>query len=336
MGKKPKILVVGSFVMDQIVTTRVFPRQGQTILAERFNKAPGGKGANQAVQMARLGAQVTMCGKLGHDANGDEMRRTCEEAGIDTSCILYDDNAASGCSVIILEEQPNGGTENRILVVPGANMTITPEDVAFLKDRIAEFDLVVLQLEIPMEINTIVAKYAHDKGVPVMLNPAPSAPLPEELLACLTYLSPNEHEARDLSGVAIGPRGQPRRRGLRPRRRREARRKGRGKAAHHHRLGRCGPRGGRQVRAQSVRPRRQGHRSDCRGRFVRRRVLRGGLQRPVLRRRPALCQPHGGPDSLPSRRDAVASHAGRGRCDHARRRERTGGLRYGTYLESRL
>ena len=207
MGKKPKILVVGSFVMDQIVTTRVFPRQGQTILAERFNKAPGGKGANQAVQMARLGAQVTMCGKLGHDANGDEMRRTCEEAGIDTSCILYDDNAASGCSVIILEEQPNGGTENRILVVPGANMTITPEDVAFLKDRIAEFDLVVLQLEIPMEINTIVAKYAHGKGVPVMLNPAPSAPLPEELLACLTYLSPNEHEARDLSGVAIGHEG---------------------------------------------------------------------------------------------------------------------------------
>lgn len=210
MGKKPKILVVGSFVMDQIVTTRVFPRQGQTILAERFNKAPGGKGANQAVQMARLGAQVTMCGKLGHDANGDEMRRTCEEAGIDTSCILYDDSAASGCSVIILEEQPNGGTENRILVVPGANMTITPEDVAFLKDRIAEFDLVVLQLEIPMEINTIVAKYAHDKGVPVMLNPAPSAPLPEELLACLTYLSPNEHEARDLSGVAIGHEGSPR------------------------------------------------------------------------------------------------------------------------------
>ena len=79
--------------------------------------------------------------------------------------------------------------------------------VAFLKDRIAEFDLVVLQLEIPMEINTIVAKYAHDKGVPVMLNPAPSAPLPEELLACLTYLSPNEHEARDLSGVAIGHEG---------------------------------------------------------------------------------------------------------------------------------
>ena len=147
MGKKPKILVVGSFVMDQIVTTRVFPRQGQTILAERFNKAPGGKGANQAVQMARLGAQVTMCGKLGHDANGDEMRRTCEEAGIDTSCILYDDNAASGCSVIILEEQPNGGTENRILVVPGANMTITPEDVAtFLKTNVTAERMVLSRI----------------------------------------------------------------------------------------------------------------------------------------------------------------------------------------------
>ena len=101
MGKKPKILVVGSFVMDQIVTTRVFPRQGQTILAERFNKAPGGKGANQAVQMARLGAQVTMCGKLGHDANGDEMRRTCEEAGIDTSCIR------------LLRHHPRGAAERR-------------------------------------------------------------------------------------------------------------------------------------------------------------------------------------------------------------------------------
>lgn len=176
MGKKPKILVVGSFVMDQIVTTRVFPRQGQTILAERFNKAPGGKGANQAVQMARLGAQVTMCGKLGHDANGDEMRRTCEEAGIDTSCILYDDNAASGCSVIILEEQPNGGTENRILVVPGANMTITPEDVAFLKDRIAEFDLVVLQLEIPMEDQHDRCKICPRQGCARHAEPGPQRP----------------------------------------------------------------------------------------------------------------------------------------------------------------
>lgn len=201
--KKPKILVVGSFVMDQIVTTDVFPRQGQTILAKTFRKAPGGKGANQAVQMARLGADVTMCGKLGHDGNGRELLAVCEEAGICTDHICYDDTSASGCAVIILEEKPGQSTENRIMVIPGSNMTFKAEDVAFLEDTIDQYDLVVLQLEIPMEINVQVAKYAHTKGVSVMLNSAPSAPLPGELLACLTYISPNEHEAEDLTGIHI-------------------------------------------------------------------------------------------------------------------------------------
>ena len=80
---KPRILVVGSFVMDQIATTTIFPREGQTVLGGTFSKAPGGKGANQAVQMARLGADVTMIGKLGHDANGEEMVKTCKNAGIE-------------------------------------------------------------------------------------------------------------------------------------------------------------------------------------------------------------------------------------------------------------
>lgn len=200
---RPKILVVGSFVMDQIVTTDVFPRQGQTVMAKTFRKAPGGKGANQAVQMARLGAEVTMCGKLGRDGNGQEMLAVCRDAGIRTEHILYDDRSASGCAVIILEERENQSTENRIMVIPGSNMTITPAEVAFLRDTVSRYDLVVLQLEIPMEINILVAKYAHAAGVPVMLNSAPSAPLPGELLACLTYISPNEHEAYDLTGVRI-------------------------------------------------------------------------------------------------------------------------------------
>ncbi|MGI5977335.1 MAG: ribokinase [Candidatus Limivicinus sp.] len=205
--KKTKILVVGSFVMDQIVTTDVFPRQGQTILAKTFSKAPGGKGANQAVQMARLGAEVTMCGKLGHDANGREMLDVCKQSGINTEHICYDDKAASGCSVIILEEKQGESTENRIMVIPGSNMSFQSQDVEFLKDSIGEYDLVVLQLEIPMEINVQVAQYAHAKGVPVMLNPAPSAPLPDELLSCLDYISPNEHEARDLTGIEIAHKG---------------------------------------------------------------------------------------------------------------------------------
>lgn len=203
MNHKPRILVVGSFVMDQIATTAVFPRQGQTVLGESFRKAPGGKGANQAVQAARLGAEVTMVGKLGHDANGAEMLRVCVDAGIDTSHILYDPTSSSGCAMIILERRPGQSVQNRILVIPGSNMTITPSDVAFLKDSITQYDFVILQLEIPMEVNIAVAQYAHAAGVPVMLNPAPSAPLPAALLSCLTYLSPNEHEAQDLCGFPL-------------------------------------------------------------------------------------------------------------------------------------
>ena len=186
---KPKILVVGSFVMDQIATTEVFPREGQTVLGGTFSKAPGGKGANQAVQMARLGADVTMVGKLGHDSNGEEMIRTCKEAGICTDYVLYDDKLPSGCSVIILEEAPGKQTVNRIIVLSGSNMSITPEDVAFLKEQIAQYDLVVLQLEIPMEI-------------------APSAPLSDQLLSHLTYISPNEHEAYDMVGIKISHSGK--------------------------------------------------------------------------------------------------------------------------------
>lgn len=203
MNKKPRILVVGSFVMDQIATTEIVPREGQTVLGKAFHKAPGGKGANQAVQAARLGADVTMVGKLGGDANGEEMLRVCKEAGIHVEHVLYDDTLASGCAVITLHERPGETTQNRIIVIPGTNMAITIEDVAFLETEVKNYDMVILQHEIPMIINQAVAKYAYDAGVPVMLNPAPSAPIPEDLLACLTYISPNETEIEDMTGVHI-------------------------------------------------------------------------------------------------------------------------------------
>lgn len=203
MNRKPRILVVGSFVMDQIATTEIMPREGQTVLGKAFHKAPGGKGANQAVQAARLGAEVTMVGKLGRDANGEEMIRVCREAGIDVSHVLYDEKTASGCAVIILQEKPGEATQNRILVIPGTNMKIMPEEVAFLKEEIGSYDMVILQNEIPMDVNLAVAKYAHDAEVPVMLNSAPSAPLPEALYGYLSYISPNETEIEDMTGVHI-------------------------------------------------------------------------------------------------------------------------------------
>lgn len=204
MGHKPRILVVGSFVMDQIVITDVFPQEGQTVLGRSFSKAPGGKGANQAVQVVRLGAEVSMLGKLGKDANGSELIAACRDAGVDTKNILFDETTPSGCSVIILENNADGSCANRIIVVSGSNMQISNSDVVFLKNEIRNYDLVMLQHEIPSDVNDLVASYAFAAGVPVMLNPAPSAPISDSLLSHLTYISPNEHEAEDLTGVHIG------------------------------------------------------------------------------------------------------------------------------------
>ena len=202
MKKQPKILVVGSFVVDQVMTADVFPKEGQTVLGQAFTKALGGKRAHQAVQMARLGAAVTMVGGVGDDANGSDMLSACKAAGIDTSHVVISKDTPTGCAVIVLQEI-DGAMQNRIIVYPGANMAIKTSDVEFLKEEVANFDLVVLQLEIPMEINELVAKYAYDKGVPVFLNTAPYAPLPSTLMQYLTYVCPNETEAECLTGIAI-------------------------------------------------------------------------------------------------------------------------------------
>lgn len=198
--KKPKILVVGSLVMDLIVSTERFPASGETVFGSDFHTAPGGKGANQAVQAAKLGADVTMVGKVGDDSFGNTLLASLNSHNVNTQYVKRAASISSAVGNIILEKKSNT-THNRIIVVPGANMKITPEDIAFLEQDIANYDMVILQLEIPMQINEIVAAYAYKKGVPVMLNSAPSAPLSRELLAHLTYISPNEHEAEDITGI---------------------------------------------------------------------------------------------------------------------------------------
>lgn len=207
MNRSPRVLVVGSLNMDLIAETDRFPVPGQTLMGQAFSMAPGGKGANQAVQLARLGCEVTMLGKLGVDQNGQALLKVCKDAGLHTESMLFDPHAATGCAIIVIEKDAEGGSQNRILVIPGANMTISADEVAFLEEEIANYDMVVLQNEIPMAINAIIARFAHAKGVPVMLNPAPAADLPAELLRHITYLSPNETEAEALTGVHIDRRG---------------------------------------------------------------------------------------------------------------------------------
>ena len=203
---RAKILVVGSLVMDMITATERFPDRGATVLGSTFSTAPGGKGANQAVQAAKLGAEVTMFGKVGRDAFGDTLLSAMESAGVDTSWIARS-TAPTATGNIILTQKDGATLHNRIIVVPGANMDWTAEDVAPLAENIEQYDMVMLQLEIPMEINRLVVDYAFQKGVPVMLNPAPIADIPEEMLRKLTYLSPNETEAAALLGVSVREEG---------------------------------------------------------------------------------------------------------------------------------
>ena len=202
MKKTPKLLVVGSLVMDLIVTTPRFPAAGETVLGTDYQTASGGKGANQAVQMGKLGAKVSMAGKVGEDDFGTAMIASLKQAGVSTAHISRTSQASSAIGNVQVEIN-EGGNQNRIIVVSGANMLLAAEDIAFLEREIADYDMVLLQHEIPQAINELVAGLAHSAGVPVMLNTAPYAPVPDDYLAKLSYVSPNEHEASHLSGVQV-------------------------------------------------------------------------------------------------------------------------------------
>lgn len=202
MNKTPKILVVGSINMDMICTAKKLPSNGETVCGMSFSTAAGGKGANQAVQAARLGAHVSMVGKVGSDAFGGELIAKLKDSGVDVSHVTVCKEESTGVADIQIE-LCDDRAENRILVIPGANGAITEKDVEFLKDEISDYDMVILQNEIPIEINLKVAKYAKAKCVPVMLNPAPSRELPSDLLECIDYISPNEHEAKDITNISI-------------------------------------------------------------------------------------------------------------------------------------
>lgn len=202
MGKIPRVLVVGSFMMDLVASTKRAPREGETIIGMKFTTAPGGKGSNQAVQCARLGANVTIVGKVGNDDFGKTLLETAAAAGVDVSKVLVDPVEATGVAHITLEMSENDA-KNRITVCPGANFSLCVDEIAWLKKRIADFDIVMMQLELPIEVVEEVAVWAYEAGVPVMLNPAPAASLSDTLLQHVTYFSPNEHEAALMSGQKL-------------------------------------------------------------------------------------------------------------------------------------
>ena len=199
MQKQPRILVIGSFMMDLVVRTPRAPQEGETIIGTSFNRFPGGKGANQAVAAARLGARVTMAGKLGQDVFGDQMLAALQQEGVATEHVLRDEQASTGIGSIVLDDQG----KNRIVVVPGANLKYSLADLAALEPVVAAHDLVMLQLEMDVEVVKAAAQMGRKHGVPVMLNPAPARDLDDAFFAAVDFLTPNETEAQLLTGVTV-------------------------------------------------------------------------------------------------------------------------------------
>ncbi len=196
----PKIVVVGSANTDMVVRAARLPGPGETVLGGKFFTAQGGKGANQAVAAARLGAQVTFVARLGQDALGEAALSAYQKEGIDTRFVFRDREEASGVALIVV----NQAGENIITVAPGANGRLSPRDVETAGEAISQADCLLVQLEIPLETVNGAVEAARRHQVRVILNPAPAAQLPASLLKNVDVLTPNEHEAGLLAGSQSG------------------------------------------------------------------------------------------------------------------------------------
>lgn len=197
----PRITVVGSLNTDLVIRTPRFPAAGETVTGGEFATFPGGKGANQAVAAARLGARVAMVGCVGGDDFGRRLLAGLQGEGVDVTLVRVDPESASGTALIMVD--PTG--QNTIVVAPGANRRLRPGDVARAEGLIARSSVLLLQLEVPIDAVLAAARLAHTRGVRVVLDPAPAPPrpLPPELYQLVDVINPNEVEARALSGVAV-------------------------------------------------------------------------------------------------------------------------------------
>ncbi|MFV2029495.1 ribokinase [Neisseria sp. S1] len=184
-----KIAVVGSINMDLVTRSSRFPTAGETLLGEGFNQFMGGKGANQAVAAARLGAQVDLIGAVGDDSFGQELLANLRKEGVNTEGVKTVTGQPSGLANITVAEN-----DNHIIVISGANFCLTPADIEANEHRIAAADVVMSQLEIPADCVLATAKLAAKHGKPFILNPAPAQKLPQELLQLVTALTPNAYE----------------------------------------------------------------------------------------------------------------------------------------------
>lgn len=197
-GKKP-VVVVGSINIDLVANTEKIPIEGETVLGKSFRIHPGGKGANQAVAVARLGYPVCMVGRLGDDSFGAQLKAHLESVGVDVAGVAISPGT-SGVAMIVVAEKG----ENSIVITPGANALLTPEDLDANIEIIRSAGIVLTQLEIPIETVRHLAEICSREQVPLILDPAPARELPLDLLKNIEWFTPNDTEAAFFAGDSNG------------------------------------------------------------------------------------------------------------------------------------
>jgi ribokinase len=194
-----KITVIGSCNTDMVVKSKRLPAPGETLLGGKFFMNQGGKGANQAVAAARLGGNVCFIAKTGNDIFGRQTIKLLEDEGLSKDFIITDQENPSGVALIMVDEQ----AENCILVAPGANSNLSPDDLEIFRSEISNAEITLLQLEIPMYTVLWTAQLCFSLGKKVVLNPAPACEIPAELYSLLYLITPNETEAEMLTGIKV-------------------------------------------------------------------------------------------------------------------------------------
>ncbi len=194
-----RIAVIGSSNTDMVIKTSKLPSPGETILGGDFFMNAGGKGANQAVAAARLGGNVSLIARTGDDVFGRQAKKIFDIDKIDTDYMLTDPDHPSGVALITVDAQG----ENCIVVAPGANNYLSKADIEIALEEILRSEIILMQLEIPVETVSYVAEIAHEAGIKVILNPAPAARISDELLSMLYMITPNETEAELISGIPV-------------------------------------------------------------------------------------------------------------------------------------
>jgi len=203
-----KVVVVGSLNMDLVARAERLPRAGETLAGESFFTVPGGKGANQAVAAARLGAGVAMVGSVGDDAYGEQLRKALEVENIDCQAVNVCPGVSSGVALITVD----AASQNCIVIIPGGNGLLTPAAVQHFDGLLQAAELIICQLEVPADTVAWTLARARELGKTVILNPAPATgPLPPEWFAHIDYLIPNESEAEALTGEPVNDQASARR-----------------------------------------------------------------------------------------------------------------------------